>query len=262
VIPILAPLFQGDWAAYGETLACAPRPPADAVPVTALLHDAALLDGVLRRHARHLGVPGNDNDLRAVASAWSLEYLWALLPPVVAAASVLQHGFPVRAEDMAVSLDEDGEPVRFHIAGEGHALPGRSTAARFDGLLWQHLEPLFAAVSRQARLPLKVLWGNTARYLELILGEALQLTGHAGHVAADSEALLHCAAWPDGRANPLHARLRKVIRMADGAAAPPRLHRQCCLSYLLPGQGHCQACPLDRDRSGAMRHDDAAVRAG
>jgi ferric iron reductase protein FhuF len=260
VIPLLAPLFQGEWAAYGETLACAPQPPADAVPVAALLHDAALLDGVLRRHARHLGVQGSD--LRAVASAWSLEYLWALLPPVVAAASVLQHGFPVRAEDTAVSLDEDGEPVRFHIAGEGRALPGTSTAARFDGLLWQHLEPLFDAVSRQSRLPRKVLWGNAARYLELILDEALHLTGHAGPVAADSAALLHSAAWPDGRANPLHARLRKVVRIADGAAAPPRLHRQCCLSYLLPGQDYCEACPLDRDRGGAVRHDDAAVRAG
>src|SRR5690606_11615469 len=112
-------------------------------------------------------------DLRASSSAWSLVYLWALLPPVATAASVLRHGFPMRADEVAVCLDADGLPECFHIRGEGASLAGLSTAVRYEALLRDHLEPLFDAIHRQTRLPRKILWGNTARYLETVLETAL-----------------------------------------------------------------------------------------
>lgn len=84
MIPLLMPLFQGEWMPYGETLACATRWPCDTIPVSRLIRDEMELGEAIRLHARHRGVIGKD--LRAVASVWSLEYLWALLPPVVAAA--------------------------------------------------------------------------------------------------------------------------------------------------------------------------------
>ncbi|MGS1005770.1 siderophore-iron reductase FhuF [Achromobacter anxifer] len=242
MIPLLSPLFRGEWAAYAETLHCAAEWPAGAVPVAHLLASDALLDATLRRYAAHLNVAGND--LRAAASAWSLDYLWALLPATAAAASVLQHVFPMRAEDVALSLNDFGAPVRFHIHHEGRPEPASPAAVRYAALLDAHLHPLFKAISRQTRLTQKILWGNTARYLEAILDQALTLTGNAEQIALDKKILLQRPLRPDGTPNPLFGRQRTSARKEDGATAPLLLHRQCCLLYRLPGQSHCGACPL------------------
>ncbi|MQE66372.1 siderophore-iron reductase FhuF, partial [Vibrio parahaemolyticus] len=69
MIPLLTPLFQGEWAPLGEALACSPRWPPDAIQVSHLIRDDRLLAGAIRQHARRRGVTGDD--LRAAASAWS-----------------------------------------------------------------------------------------------------------------------------------------------------------------------------------------------
>lgn len=242
MIPLLAPLFQGELAAHAETLDCAARWPAGSIPVSRLASGDPLLGDVLRRYAAHLGVTGSD--LRAAASAWSLDYLWALLPAVSAAASVLQHCFPMHPDDVALSLNDAGAPVCFHITHEGRAMPGSPTAARYDSLLDGHLAPLFKAIGGQTRLAQKILWGNAARYLEAILDQALALTGHAGHIATDRETLLQYPTRADGQPNPLYGRQRISTHVENGVAASITLYRQCCLLYRLPGQGYCGACPL------------------
>ena len=242
MIPMLAPLFTGDWAEEGEALACADAWPVDAIPVSRLIDDAALLQDVLAQHARYRRVTGTD--LRAAASAWSLSYLWTLLPAVVAAASILQHRFPVHADDMAVSFDKDGAATRFHIRHLGDALPGTSTQERYEPLLADHLDPLFAALRAQTRVASKILWGNAARYLESVLEHGLQRTGGAAHIAADHHALLQCAVNEEGSTNPLHGVRRRSSAVQGGVVTPVRLHRQCCLYYLLPGEGYCGLCPL------------------
>ncbi|WP_420226754.1 siderophore-iron reductase FhuF [Pigmentiphaga litoralis] len=242
MIPMLAPLFTGDWTEEGESLAYAPDWPADAIPVSQLINDPMLLRDTLWRHARYRGVVGAD--LRAATSAWSLSYLWTLLPAFAAAASVLQHRFPVGADDMAVSLDGDGAATRFHIRRLGDALPGTSTGERYQPLLADHLDPLFAALRAQTRIAPKILWGNAARYLESVLEQGLALTGGATGIAADHHALLECAVNDDGSTNPLHGTRRVSTRVESGVVTPVRLHRQCCLYYLLPGEGYCGLCPL------------------
>ncbi len=256
MIPLLAPLFHGELAVHGETLDCAPQWPAGAIPVSRLTGDDPLLIDTIRRYAAHLGVNVNNtgSDLRAAASAWSLDYLWALLPAVTAAASVLQHRFPMHADDVALSVDDAGTPVRFHITGEGHSMPGTPSAARYGPLLDGHLAPLFKTINQQTRLAQKILWGNAARYLEVIFDEALALTGNAGHIAADRETLLQHPTRPDGHPNPLFGRQRRSTHTGNGVATPITLHRQCCLLYRLPGQGYCGACPL------APEHRHQAVR--
>lgn len=240
MIPILEPIFRGPWAAYGESLACSPCPPPHALPVTRLLAGPEVLDELLQRHAAHLG----STDLRPVASAWSLHYLWALLPPVVAAASLLRHAFAVQPGQMWVEFDADGEARRFHVADSGRPCPQGDSTACYEALLWQHLALLFEAVGRRARLPAKILWGNAARYLDSIFEQGLLLSRQADAVARDRERLLEQPAWPDGRANPLYSRARQVLQEAPGGATRLTLHRQCCLYYLLPGEGYCVACPL------------------
>lgn len=250
MIPLLAPLFKNEWTAYGEAIACAPEWPQGAIPVAQLLQDDdSTLADAIRCHATHLGVVG---DLRAVASAWSLEYLGALLRPAAAAASVLQHRFPLRAADLAVTLNGIGTPARFHIRHLGLAMPASAPLARYAPLLDEHIAPLFSAIQRHTRLPQRILWGNAARQLDAILGQALALTVHAAHVAMDREQLLQEPTWDDGRANPLYFRQRTApsagaeieIEAEADVSAGIKLHRQCCLLYRLPAESWCGACPL------------------
>ncbi|MDQ0024409.1 ferric iron reductase protein FhuF [Variovorax paradoxus] len=240
MIPLLEPLFQGELAAHGEKLQCADMVPADAVRVAELARSPALLADVLQRNARYRGVSGAD--WRPVASAWSLEYIAMLLPPVMAAASMLRHVFPIAAEHTWVRLDAHGGPVGFHIRHPGQSQHGADAAERYELLLWQHLAPLFTALCGLTRLAPKILWSNTVRLMEPVFDVALAATDRAPSIAHDRQLLLHTATWPrDLRANPLHGRLRN---------APVKLHRECCLNYLLPHEHHCNACPLAPEHRG------------
>lgn len=256
MIPLLEPLFQGELAPLGEKLQHANTVPPDAVRVADLLRSDELLAEVLQRHARFRKSTGRD--LRPVASSWCLGYVAALLPPVAAAASVLQHVFPMAAEQVWVRLDGDGFPASFHIREIGEAMHGTSTAQRYGPLLGRHLRPLFAALSELTRLAPKILWGNAARQLDPILAQALALTGGSAPIAEDQAHLLHSPEWPSGHGcapepNPLFGRQRKVHRVDGDGRVAMRLHRQCCLHYLLPEEGYCGACPL------APQHRDAGT---
>lgn len=242
MIPILEPLFAGNRAVCGESLEHVLCFPGNAVTVTELLSDSALFNGALHRYADHLGIQGKD--LRAAASSWSLDYLWALLPPVVSATSILQHVFPVSPAEMAVTLDKNGVPLRFHIRHEGLAAPGDSCTTRYAPLIWQHLTPLFATIRCHARLPEKILWGNAARYMDGILEQALLLTRNAAQVIEDRDHLLFNPLWLEGESNPLYMRQRQIAHIENGIPSRHKLHRQCCLSYRLPGRDYCSACPL------------------
>lgn len=257
VIALLAPLFQGPLSPMGEVLHCAGEPPGDALAVAELVGSQASLEGALRLHARHLGV--TSHDLRPAASAWSLQYLGALLPPLAAAASVLQHAFPAAAEEMWVRVDARGIPRAFHIRELGRSLPGSDTASRYSALLWRHLAPLFAALSGLSGVAPKILWGNAARTLEPILAQALALTGGSPTLALDTHQLLRNPNWPQdahgpARVNALPGVQREVARRTPaGAHQTVRLHRQCCLNYLLPGEGYCGLCPLAPEHRKAAR---------
>jgi ferric iron reductase protein FhuF len=270
VIPLLAPIFRGELAPLGERLACADTVPADAVCVSDLVGSRARLLDVLQLQARFRHSTGDD--LRAVASAWTLDYLEALLPPVVAAASVLHHVFPVEAAQIWLRLDARGGPVSFHIRQLGTARPDTRTAERYAPLLQHHLAPLFSALSSLTRLAPKILWGNAARHLEPILGQALALTGGSEPIAQDIAYLLQSATWPhaaeaeagEQRTNPLFGRQREIRLVHEGRHTSFRLHRQCCLYYLLPHETHCNACPLSPAyrKGGEEEEEDAGALEG
>ncbi|MDM0009690.1 siderophore-iron reductase FhuF [Variovorax sp. J22G73] len=263
MIALLEPLFQGDHARHGEALQCAPQPPADALRVADLIAQPPLLLDLLHRQARHLGA--DTRDLRPVASAWSLEYLGMWLPPMVAAASVLQHAFPADPEHVWVRFDDDGDPLGFHIRELGRPMPGTSAAQRYAPMFWQHMAPLFAVIGQLTRLAPKVLWSNAARHLETILEEALALTGGAAPIAQDRDRLLRDATWPQPqRTHPLYAPQRQVELQApvrptpEGRRETLTLYRHCCLNHLLPGESHCGPCPLaPAHRKGRAEAQDA-----
>lgn len=272
MIPLLAPLFEGeDLRPFGERLQCAPVAPAGALRLDELLVPDTLM-ATMRRNARFRRSDGHD--LRAIASAWSLEYLAALLPPVVAAATVLEHVFPVGTDETWVLLDDDGNPVSFHILHTGASMAGASTTARYAPLLWQHLAPLFDMLSRLTRLAPKILWGNAAREFDVVFEQALALTGLPA-IAEDWERLVrdpvwpsrHCGAVPPAAAqvcdNPLHGRQREVRKFHGDHYDTVKLHRQCCLYHLLPGEDYCGACPLapghrEREQQGDLESEAEA----
>jgi ferric iron reductase protein FhuF len=239
MIPLLAPLFQGDWAAFGAGLSCAP-PPAGAIRLDRLLHEPGRLDAVLRLHARHLGV----DDLRPVSTGWLLDYCWMLLPPFAVAATMLHRRLPLAPQQAWLAIDLDGHPERLYLAHDGDAMPDTSTAERYGELLRSHLPPLVAALARHGRVAERLLWGNAARRLDAVFEQILIATGNAGHCAQDAHALLQQPRWADGLPNPLQGPRRIFHQQVGGVATRVELHRECCLCYMLPQDGYCTACPL------------------
>ncbi|MDC8759693.1 siderophore-iron reductase FhuF [Janthinobacterium fluminis] len=242
MIALLEPLFPGEWAVYGAGLSCEPAPPG-AIRLDRLLAEPALLEQLLRSHAEQLGCA----DPRPVAASWALAYFGMLLPPFAAAATILQHRFPLAPSDVALSVDAAGRPLRLHLPHTGWAMPASPLAARYDELLWLHLQPLIEALARQGRVAARLLWGNATRYLGATLEQIVALSGGAAHCRDDSERLLLRDAWPDGRANPLFGPLRQIDKCVDGAVVTLALHRECCLNHMLPGAAYCSACPLLAD---------------
>lgn len=233
MIPFLAPYFPGQWRSHGESLRLGP---AGGPAARALLDDPPGLRQTLERY-RAMQWPGAD--ARAAASAWTLHYLWALLAPVVAAASGARRGVPCSAAAMRLALDGAGAPVAFTVAELGPARPDADTWERYAALVWDHLLPLADGVHAASRLPRKVVWAGAVRYLEALFDA---LHGMGCNVAADRRHLLHTQSWAgEGRANPLCLPLR-----TPPAHAPGPVYRECCLYYLLPGQTQCAACPLPR----------------
>lgn len=247
MLPCLAPLFPPAWREHATGVALAP--PGPAAPSLARWLDAP--DGLaatLARHAAHIGAPDN----AAAASVWSLTYFWRLLPPMVAAASLLQRALPAALTDLRLELDAHALPARFLLADEGQPLPHSATAQRYGTLLHRHIEPLAQRLRALTGLAPRIVWGNAARYLDVIFAELTRLQpGHDG-LRDDRAHLLDGAAWPGGD-NPMHRPVRVVTRATPEGPRDVALLRRCCLYYQLPGHDYCDLCPLAPGNRGARR---------
>lgn len=255
MLDLLRPFFRGDWAQYGESLQLLDgkqRRPS----VEQWLANPAHLEHALIHHARTL----NDaRERKAIVSNWILRYLNALLPPVVALSSLLKYSVPTGWRDMTLTLNEVGSPVAFSIEHIGSSSPRTDAATRYEPLVWLHLEPLFAQVTRLTHVPSKILRGNARRTLLGIFAQALPLVSAVSAMSAalieDRRQLLESPLWPDGRRNPLFLNHRQVPVSTENGSQLLTLHASCCLAYQLPGTGHCVACPLaPRFRKHGARH--------
>lgn len=240
MIPVLAPLFPGDWARHGDGVALADDGACGQPTVAQLIGDAQALPEILARQARHFGTTA----LAPVASVWSLTYCWRLLPPVVAAASVLQRVLPITARHVTPQFDGDGTVLRLLIPHEGQMRSGTDTYTRYGSLLHEHLDPLVARLAQCARLAPKITWGNVARYLDLTLSQLAQALPGNAIVAEDREFLLDTPLWRGGQPNPMYRAPREVLRYTPQGPRAHTLLRRCCLYYMLPGHGYCDLCPL------------------
>ena len=244
MIKLLTPIFRGKWAHFGEGLICREEAGSHAYLLADLLNEPENFDAILLRCARFYDV----DDLRPVASIWFLKYVTLLVPPIAVAATVLQHGFPVRPQDISVVLDENAAPVAFVIPHLGESIAGLDTQRRYAPLIKEHLEPLISYLSSRTRVPAKILWGNVARRLETLLTLAQQRNAFSPNAVQRAESdkayLLEQRVWHCNKRNPMFGSKRQVLRNTEEGKVPVRLHRHCCLDYLLPGGSYCGLCPL------------------
>lgn len=258
MIPCLEPLFPGEWRAHGAGVALASSG-SMAPTVAAWLERPTALESACRIHARHLDPPvhGLQPALPALASVWSLTYFWRLLPPVVAAASVLQRVLPVDTTQARLMLGEDGAPTPFLLPHDGHAMPGTPSAVRYAPLLHGHIAPVAARLAGRCGLAPRIVWGNAARYLDVIFSElARMMPTHEG-LRADRAWLLARADW-NGLENPMYRPARAVTRCSAQGDTTHTLLRRCCLYYQLPGHDYCDLCPLAPCNRAARRVAAAA----
>ncbi|MFI8744018.1 siderophore-iron reductase FhuF [Pseudomonas sp. NPDC077186] len=234
MIEALAPLFVGDFAAYRETLVLTddPRP---SVPLSELLSPQGLPQLLAGFAAEHAG-----GDPRALVSQWSKHYFVRLIPPVVAAALVLNRRLPLHIEHLEVVLDEQHMPQAFKLRDAGEPFAPGDPFERFAHLQDEHLQPFIQALTSQVKIAPKVLWSNAGNYFEWLLTVLAKIL--PAPLLADGFSLLQTAVRPDGRRNPLYQPVRYIE--LQGAAMPWRQRRVCCIRYLLPELELCENCPL------------------
>ena len=254
MIDVLAPLFRGEFEAYRDVLVLAddPRP---GMPLDLLLAPAAfgdVLGGFAQRY--------NGDDRRALASLWAKHYIVKLLPPVMGATLLLRWRLPLSLHDTAVVLDEGHLPQAFRLSGKGEPFAAdiSDPFELFSGLLDDHLQPLFQALSSQVKLSPKVLWSNAGNYFENLLNLMARAGMPAERLAA-GHVLLQTRIRPDGSRNPLFQPVQYLpVTDEQGQPTMRRERKVCCVRYLLPELELCGNCPLKVKPSGKP----SCVRAG
>jgi len=248
VIPSLAPLFSGELAAYAETLVLAddPRPAIAGADLT----DPSMLGDLMRTAAAHIG----DGDLRAQMSLWCIDYVHILMPVAVVANLILNKQMPLRLEDIAVILDDEGMPEAIRIRDDGIFNETQDAFAAFAPMIRGNLQPLIEAWSAFSGIAPRVLWTNAANLYEAILRGLEQFPHVPPGVIAEGERLITSSEWPDGWRNPFR---RPVIYRPDHPTTQ-RWRRICCVRYLIPRYDYCSNCP--HLLAEAQRAPDASAR--
>ncbi len=236
-IAVLNGLYVGDFARYRHCLVLADDPRA-AISLIDLLRPDSLDEQLLRFRPS-----GLEEDRRALVSHWSRHYFVRLIPPVTAAAVLLDHRLPLGIQDIGVILDDEGRPEAFKLPDEGDRLPEScGPFGRFAHLVEDNLGPVIEKLCSYSGLSAKVLWSNAGNYFEAMVTQlAAQSRDSSG---SDGQALVGARFLPDGRPNPLFEPVRYVeLKTADGAARTWRRRRLCCIRYLLEGVDLCPNCP-------------------
>lgn len=224
MLDFLAPFFTGPLRPFGDRLH------AGGVPTT----HAAWPAEALARCARTMAC----DDPRALAAAWFRDYTKAVLPGALVAATVFRRRLPF--DTAGIEIGDDGRLAALRLFDVGERTE-ESLPALLSPLMDAHLPQVVAALSVASRASQRLLWctGGVSAH-----GIARQL---AAHPALGVERRAELLAWigngvsADGYQNPLHGAFRPGTEPGTPGVAPVR--RVCCLSYRLPGEGHCGTCP-------------------
>jgi len=190
----------------------------------------------------HYSNSTSDENTIALVSAWSLDYLWKVLPSFIVATSVLKILLPLAPENIEIRINNLGTVKDIKLPNEGLVNPNSSTQERYNPLINDHLTPLFDELNKNFKVPKKILWGNALRYIKNIFNTLEQQYPTLTYLKLDREILLTKKFFDDGSFNPLYFPIRKVIKDNEYHQA----HNQCCLYYQLPNFSYCDLCPRQK----------------
>lgn len=175
----------------------------------------------------------------ALVSAWSLDYLWKILPSIIVASCVLKRSLPLSIENIKIRINPLGTIENIMLTDEGIAIPHSSTQLRFSPLIEDHLTPIFKSLNYQFNVPEKILWGNAVRYIKNIFNTLIERLPLIEDIKLDQQTLLTTKRFEDGSYNPLYFKTRYI--KTDNVQH--MAHSQCCLYYKLPDNDYCALCP-------------------
>jgi ferric iron reductase protein FhuF len=184
--------------------------------------------------------PGSDR--RAVASLWSLYYFSTLVIVPIILWRRLGLVLPLALDELQLIVSpETGLPEAFLLPHRGSVIHGLTASEALGTMIEDHLRPAIAFISGHSRLSPRLLWCNTAGYIDWIAREL-----DPGRDDAAGLELFGKYKLTDGTDNPLHGSIKR-ISTADGTMLSQR--KVCCLRYMLPGIGGCgETCPLPQGR--------------
>ena len=242
MLPTLAALFQGPFAAFHDRVLLASQAKGEVVPLRRLFTPQGL-DEVLDRYAVEFMTPVYRRpDRRALMSQWSKYFLAQTIYVPVAANLLLDRRLPLAFDTLGVQLDELGLVERLVIPHEGDSIEVAQgdVEARLRPLMCALLGPTIAAMTVHTGIGSKALWSNAGHYYAYLMG---QLQGMPAPPPAvdDGARLMTLAYFADGERNPLYQPVR-YVENAEGEVEP--LRRVCCVRYKLPGLDYCGNCPL------------------
>lgn len=232
MIPELAHIFKGPFAALGETLSVDLTPKITLDNFLTSPHLQETLDIFSQRWA--------EPDPRVVVTQWSKTYFSTLLPAVLLPCLVRNWSLPLAPTTMGLQLSPAGAVSGFTLSSEGECRnPPAMTAGRFDFLVKEHLRPVIEMLAAATPLPAKVLWSNAGNVFENVVGRASGLLGADHPAVKEGLAIMVERRDASGRANPLF----QPIRYVDNNGERVRQRRICCLRYFTPELGYCKSCP-------------------
>jgi ferric iron reductase protein FhuF len=177
---------------------------------------------------------------RAALSIWAKWYNNVFLPPILLADVLLQVKLPVSLHRLTFVIGNDSRVAAIKIKGEIEGAPNADPFDRFEGLVFDHFQPLIEILSARSKLARRVLWSNVGNTFEAMLRKIEDVSGKSGRLDQASW-LLGQPRWRDGRKNPLYAH---VVYVSKGDAFTRR-RRVCCLQYRASNQKFCEACPIE-----------------
>ncbi|MGF9567028.1 siderophore-iron reductase FhuF [Neorhizobium sp. JUb45] len=232
MIPELAHIFKGPFAALGETLSVNPAPniTIDAFFTCGQLHET------LDIFSRRWSAP----DPRVVATQWSKTYFSTLLPAVLLPAMLCNWHLPLGTDTMGLQLSPTCAVAGFVFSSPGGRCDiSRGTPRLFDFLVEGHLRPVVEMLTAATPLPAKVLWSNAGNVFETVVGRASAMLGNDHPAVQEGMEIMADRRDATGRANPLF----QPVRYIDNGNERIRQRRICCLRYFTPELGYCKSCP-------------------
>lgn len=204
---------------------------------------------------------------QVTASTLIKRYARCAAASVLYAMSVYNRGLWLEAEQAVIETPGSTRPAviqlpRLSLAVWQVTVPADSAEARrrwrdslVQHLFSTHLSPLLEMLSTTARLPISVLWENTAVRILPMFERAYAAAVQSGEpetaarIREDSQAVVFNSPgrWFNAGHNPLGRFARAESGLHEELTIMPVRRRTCCLYYKVAAE-YCQACPITENR--------------